>query len=117
MRFPLGMTAIRTPAGSPLPGKVLAGFGPTGHSISMALMTVALIGVAIWLLARPPVSAIAAADLLAAGLAIAFMLAPAGRFGYLALPAVLVIWPRLAARRWSSRRPVAVTRPLAAGAL
>ncbi|MET8539367.1 glycosyltransferase 87 family protein [Kitasatospora sp. NPDC004799] len=106
VRFPLGMTAIRTPAGSPLPGKVLAGFGPVGHSISMALMTIALIGVAIWLLARPPVSAIAAADLLAAGLAIAFMLAPAGRFGYLALPAVLMIWPRLAARRWSSRRPV-----------
>ncbi|MFH9350561.1 glycosyltransferase 87 family protein [Kitasatospora sp. NPDC017646] len=106
VRFPLGMTAIRTPAGSPLPGKVLAGFGPTGHSVSLALMTTALVGVAIWLLARPPVSAIAAADLLAAGLAIAFMLAPAGRFGYLALPAVLVIWPRLAARRWSSRRPV-----------
>ncbi|MFJ9841841.1 glycosyltransferase 87 family protein [Kitasatospora sp. NPDC101155] len=111
VRFPLGMTAIRTPAGSPLPGKVLAGFGPTGHSISLALMTVALVGVAIWLLARPPVSAIAAADLLAAGLAIAFALAPAGRFGYLALPVVLVIWPRLAARRWSSRRPVP-PRPL-----
>ncbi|MEU4115154.1 glycosyltransferase 87 family protein [Kitasatospora sp. NPDC028055] len=106
VRFPLGMTAIRTPAGSPLPGKVLAGFGPTGHSVSLALMTLALVGVAIWLVARPPVSAIAAADLLAAGLAIAFTLAPAGRFGYLALPAVLVIWPRLAARRWSSRRPV-----------
>lgn len=106
VRFPLGMTAIRTPAGSPLPGKVLAGFGPTGHSVSLALMTTALVGVAIWLLARPPVSAIAAADLLAAGLAIAFTLAPAGRFGYLALPAVLMIWPRLAARRWTSRRPV-----------
>ncbi|WP_316526619.1 glycosyltransferase 87 family protein [Kitasatospora brasiliensis] len=105
VRFPLGMTAIRTPAGSPLPGKVLAGFGPTGHAISLSLMTVALIGVAIWLLARPPVSAIAAADLLAAGLAIAFMLAPAGRFGYLALPVVLMIWPRLAARRWGSRIP------------
>ncbi|MFJ2866986.1 glycosyltransferase 87 family protein [Kitasatospora sp. NPDC087314] len=106
VRFPLGLTAIHTPAGSPLPGKVLAGFGPTGHSISLALMTTGGIGVAIWLLARPPVSAIAAADLLAAGLAIAFMLAPAGRFGYLALPVVLVIWPRLAARRWSSRRPI-----------
>ncbi|MEV7938427.1 glycosyltransferase 87 family protein [Kitasatospora sp. NPDC088264] len=106
VRFPLGLTAIRTPAGSPLPGKVLAGFGPTGHSVSLALMTMGGIGVAIWLLARPPVSAIAAADLLAAGLAIAFMLAPAGRFGYLALPVVLVIWPRLAARRWSSRRPI-----------
>ncbi|MGV9270746.1 glycosyltransferase 87 family protein [Kitasatospora sp. NPDC003701] len=115
VRFPLGLTAIQTPAGSPLPGKVLAGFGPTGHTVSLALMTVGGLGVAIWLLARPPVSAIAAADLLAAGLAIAFMLAPAGRFGYLALPVVLVIWPRLAARRWSGRRPVPVscllTRP------
>ncbi|MBD0690444.1 glycosyltransferase 87 family protein [Streptomyces sp. CBMA123] len=109
VRFPLGMTAIRTPAGSPLPGKVLAGFGPTGHTVSLALMTMALIGVAIWLVARPPVSAIAAADLLAAGLTIAFMLAPAGRFGYLALPAVLVIWPRLATRRWSNRRLVPPT--------
>ncbi|MFI9329652.1 glycosyltransferase 87 family protein [Kitasatospora sp. NPDC052868] len=103
VRFPLGLTAIQTPAGSPLPGKVLAGFGPTGHTVSLALMTVGGVGVAIWLLARPPVSAIAAADLLAAGLAIAFMLAPAGRFGYLALPVVLVIWPRLAAHRWSGR--------------
>ncbi|MFD0278680.1 hypothetical protein ACFVHB_32895, partial [Kitasatospora sp. NPDC127111] len=75
-------------------------------TVSLALMTVGGLGVAIWLLARPPVSAIAAADLLAAGLAIAFMLAPAGRFGYLALPVVLVIWPRLAARRWSAKPPV-----------
>ncbi|MFF8769525.1 glycosyltransferase 87 family protein [Kitasatospora sp. NPDC015120] len=103
VRFPLGLTAVQTPAGSPLPGKVLAGFGPTGHIASLVLLTVGGLGVTVWLLARPPVSAIAAADLLAAGLAIAFMLAPAGRFGYLALPAVLVIWPRLAARRWSAR--------------
>ncbi|MET8702417.1 glycosyltransferase 87 family protein [Kitasatospora sp. NPDC004723] len=106
VRFPLGLTAIQTPAGSPLPGKVLAGFGPSGHIASLVLLTVGGLGVTVWLLARPPVSAIAGADLLAAGLAIAFMLAPAGRFGYLALPAVLVIWPRLAARRWSARPPV-----------
>ncbi|MGW4895204.1 glycosyltransferase 87 family protein [Kitasatospora sp. NPDC004240] len=113
VRFPLGLTAIQTPAGSPLPGKVLAGFGPTGHTVSLALMTVGGLGVAIWLLARPPVSAIAAADLLAAGLTIAFMLAPAGRFGYLALPAVLVIWPRLAARRWSAGPPATTSCLLA----
>ncbi|GGV21203.1 hypothetical protein GCM10010495_40850 [Kitasatospora herbaricolor] len=106
VRFPLGLTAIHTPAGSPLPGKILAGFGPTGHTVSLALLTLGGAAVAIWLLARPPGSAIAAADLLAAGLAIAFTLAPAGRFGYLALPAVLVIWPRLAAHRWTARRPV-----------
>ncbi|MFI6152029.1 glycosyltransferase 87 family protein [Kitasatospora sp. NPDC051170] len=113
VRFPLGLTAIRTPAGSPLPGKVLAGFGPTGHTISLALVTVGAVGVAIWLLARPPVSAIGAADLLAAGLTIAFIFAPAGRFGYLGLPAVLLIWPRLAARRWNSRRPVPPPRAAA----
>ncbi|WP_380285715.1 glycosyltransferase 87 family protein [Kitasatospora purpeofusca] len=106
VRFPLGLTAVQTPAGSPLPGKVLAGFGPGGHIASLVLLTVGGLGVTVWLLARPPVSAIAAADLLAGGLAIAFMLAPAGRFGYLALPVVLMIWPRLAARRWSARPPV-----------
>ncbi|MFE7559889.1 glycosyltransferase 87 family protein [Kitasatospora sp. NPDC057500] len=111
VRFPLGLTAIQTPAGSPLPGKVLAGFGPNGHIASLVLLTVGGLGVTVWLLARPPVSAIAAADLLAGGLAVAFMLAPAGRFGYLALPAVLMIWPRLAARRWSARPPVPAARP------
>ena len=107
VRFPLGLTAVHTPAGSPLPGKILAGFGPTGHTVSLVLLTVGGAAVAIWLLARPPLSAIGAADLLASGLAIAFTLAPAGRFGYLALPAVLVIWPRLAARRWRSAIPSA----------
>ena len=105
VRFPLGLTAVHTPAGSPLPGKILAGFGPTGHTVSLVLLTVGGAAVAIWLLAHPPVSAIAAADLLASGLAIAFTLAPAGRFGYLALPAVLVIWPRLAAHRWRAAIP------------
>ncbi|MER8182988.1 glycosyltransferase 87 family protein [Kitasatospora sp. NPDC094015] len=103
VRFPLGLTAVRTPAGSPLPGKVLAGLGPTGHTISLTLLCLAGLGVALWLLAYPPTSAVAACDLLAAGLAVAFMLAPAGRFGYLALPTVLVLWPRLATRSWGWR--------------
>lgn len=97
VRFPLGLTAVHTPAGSPLPGKVLAGFGPTGHTISLTLLCLGALGVTLWLLAYPPTSAVAACDVLAVGLTVAFTLAPAGRFGYLALPAVLVIWPRLAA--------------------
>ncbi|WP_371498750.1 glycosyltransferase 87 family protein [Kitasatospora sp. NBC_00374] len=103
VRFPLGLTAVHTPAGSPLPGKILAGLGPTGHTISLTLLCLAGLAIALWLLAYPPTSAVAACDLLAAGLAVAFMLAPAGRFGYLALPAVLVLWPRLATRSWSWR--------------
>lgn len=104
IRFPLGLTSIHTPAGSPLPGKVLADLGPVGHTISLVLLVLGGVAVAVRLLLRPPTSAIAAADLLAAGLTVAFMLAPAGRFGYLALPAVLAIWPRLAGRRWTGRQ-------------
>ncbi|WP_051969981.1 glycosyltransferase 87 family protein [Kitasatospora azatica] len=103
IRFPLGLAAVRTPAGSPLPGKVLADLGPTGHTVSIVLMVLGGVAVAGWLVLRPPATAVAAADLLAAGLTVAFMLAPAGRFGYLALPVVLAIWPRLAARTWSGR--------------
>ncbi|MEV4557038.1 hypothetical protein AB0K51_08570 [Kitasatospora sp. NPDC049285] len=96
VRFPLGLTALHTPAGSPLPGKVLAGLGPLGHTLSLTLLCLGGLAVALWLLAYPPPTAVAACDLLAAGLTVAFTLAPAGRFGYLALPAVLVLWPRLA---------------------
>ncbi|MGF1430326.1 glycosyltransferase 87 family protein, partial [Kitasatospora sp. LaBMicrA B282] len=107
IRFPLGLAAVHTPAGSPLPGKVLADLGPVGHALSLVLLVLGGLAVAGWLLLRPPTSAVAAADLLAAGLTVAFMLAPAGRFGYLALPAVLAIWPRLATRSWTGRAPVA----------
>ncbi|MFC5643926.1 hypothetical protein [Kitasatospora cinereorecta] len=105
VRFPLGMGAVHTPAGSPLPGKVLAGLGPTGHTVSLTLLCLGALAVALWLLAHPPTSAIAACDLLAVGLTVAFTFAPAGRFGYLALPAVLVLWPRLASHSWTWRQP------------
>ncbi|RKE20811.1 glycosyltransferase 87 family protein [Streptomyces sp. TLI_171] len=107
VRFPLGLTAVRTPAGSPLPGRVLAGLGPLGHTLSLTLLCAGGLAVALWLLAHPPTGAVAGCDLLAAGLTVAFALAPAGRFGYLALPAVLVIWPRLAT---ASGRPVPARR-------
>ncbi|MFJ5923071.1 hypothetical protein ACIQF6_10730 [Kitasatospora sp. NPDC092948] len=118
VRFPLGLTAVHTPAGSPLPGKVLAGLGPLGHTLSLTLLAVGALAVALWLPTHPPATAVAACDLLAAGLTVAFALAPAGRFGYLALPAVLVVWPRLASppgrlvpvprRRATQRRAAAV---------
>ncbi|MFD0329215.1 hypothetical protein ACFQZC_16130 [Streptacidiphilus monticola] len=49
-----------------------------------------------WLIARPPRTTRQACDRLALGVALAFLLAPAGRFGYLELPALLWLWPRLA---------------------
>jgi phosphatidylinositol alpha-1,6-mannosyltransferase len=103
VRYPLGLTAVRTPAGSPLPGKLLADLGPGGRAVALVLLLACGLAVAGWVLLRPPGSAVAAADRLAAGLTTAFLLAPAGRFGYLALPAVLVGWPRLAARSRSGQ--------------
>ena len=103
IRFPLGMSRMKTPAGSPLPGHLLAGLGPMGRAASFALLAVGCLAVAAWLLRRPPRSTVQAADRLALGVALAFLLAPAGRFGYLQLPLLLVLWPRLAAGAWPAR--------------
>ncbi|MEZ0091298.1 glycosyltransferase 87 family protein [Streptacidiphilus sp. EB129] len=98
IRFPLGLSSVRTPADSPLPGHLLAQLGPGGRLASFALLALGGALVTLWLVLRPPRSVTAAADRLAAGVAVAFLLAPAGRFGYLELPILLVLWPRLATR-------------------
>ncbi|MCD0483956.1 glycosyltransferase 87 family protein [Streptacidiphilus sp. ASG 303] len=98
VRFPLGLTAVRTPAASPLPGRLIAAYAPGGSATCLVLLCLGGGAVAARLLLRPPLTAVQAADQLAVGLATAFLLAPAGRFGYLALPALIALWPRLAAR-------------------
>ncbi|WP_370077496.1 glycosyltransferase 87 family protein [Streptacidiphilus sp. MAP12-16] len=96
IRFPLGMASMRTPADSPLPGHLLAELGPSGRVASLTLLALGGVAVALWLLIRPPLDVTQAADRLAVGVGVAFLLAPAGRFGYLELPVLLVLWPRLA---------------------
>ncbi|MEV0775744.1 glycosyltransferase 87 family protein [Streptomyces sp. NPDC050428] len=94
LAFPTGRGELATPAASSLPGRLLAEQGAMGWAAAMALLVCGAIGVGVSLLVRPPTDAVAAADRLAIGLAIAFLLAPAGRFGYLALPVLLVVWAR-----------------------
>lgn len=96
VRFPLGLARLRTPANSPLPGHLLAELGSGGRAASLVLLGLGGVAVALWLLLRPPGGVIQAADRLAAGVGVAFLLAPAGRFGYLDLPLLLLLWPRLA---------------------
>ena len=105
VRFPLGLSRMRTPADSPLPGHLLAELGSGGRVASLVLLGLGGVGVALWLLLRPPGSVVQAADRLAAGVAVAFLLAPAGRFGYLDLPVLLVLWPRLAVGSLRARPP------------
>jgi hypothetical protein len=90
--YPLGMTLHKTPAASPLPGHLLASTGPAGHLAAIALLLAAALGVAVWLVLRPPADVRAAARYLAVVLALMFLLAPATRFGYFAYPIALLGW-------------------------
>ncbi|UQX03893.1 glycosyltransferase 87 family protein [Streptomyces sp. RerS4] len=101
--FPTGRAEVPTPASSPLPGHLLAELGPWGWNLTVALLGVGALAVALSLALRPPRTLVAAADRLAIGLTAAFLLAPAGRFGYLALPVLLAVWARSAAAPEPSR--------------
>jgi hypothetical protein len=111
--FPLGLTSHRSPAASPLPGRLLASEGPAGKWAALALLAVAVAAFAWWLARRPPRIATArtAAVLLAAGLTVAVTLAPAARWGYYAYPLALLGWLRLSRPAWpcsySSERALA----------
>ncbi|MFJ2862468.1 hypothetical protein [Kitasatospora sp. NPDC087314] len=103
--FPTGRGDLPTPAASPLPGRLLADLGPPGWYAAVGLLLLAALALAASLLTHPPRHTTAAADRLALGLALAFLLAPAGRFGYLALPLVLVLLPRLPLLRSPTPNP------------
>jgi len=90
--FPLGLSAHKTPAASPLPGHLLAMTGMAGHWAAVALLVAAGFGFALSLIVRPPIDARAAAWRLALGLAVMFTLAPATRWGYFVYPIGLVGW-------------------------
>ncbi len=96
LAFPTGRGAVPTPASSPMPGHLLASAGTAGWYLAVALLLCGGLAVGAWLVLRPPAGAVAAADRLAVGLCVAFLLAPAGRFGYFALPLVLLLWTRRA---------------------
>ncbi len=96
--FPLGLTRVKTPATSPLPGHLLAGTGHAGYLIAVAALGLAAVAVVASLVLRPPATPAAAAVRLALGLALMFGLAPATRWGYFVYPAGLCAWAWLAGR-------------------
>ncbi|MFG3215663.1 glycosyltransferase 87 family protein [Streptomyces tendae] len=87
--FPLGLTDTASPAGSPLPGHLLATYVPGGTVITLALLAVSALLIAISVMARTPQTVQTAAFRLALGLGLAMTLMPATRFGYLVYPLVL----------------------------
>ena len=93
VRFPLGLAHVRSPAASPLLGQMLTNLFPSERRVITALL--GLVGVAIVavvLARRPPRTPAAVAGFTAFALALATVLAPATRFGYLIYPANLAVW-------------------------
>ncbi|MDR7280011.1 glycosyltransferase 87 family protein [Catenuloplanes atrovinosus] len=97
--FPLGYGVVSSPAGSHLPGYLIARTLPGGSFIAGALLFCAGLAIGLRLLSRPPRSAATAAAVCAFGLLVAILLMPSTRFGYLLYPAALLLWvPVLRAR-------------------
>ena len=95
--FPLGLTKIKSPAASFLPGHLIAEAWGPGHLVAIGLVLLAGLGVAASLVLRPPRDERAAGWRLATGLVLMFAFAPASRFGYAVYPLGLACWLLLAA--------------------
>ena len=90
--FPLGLTSVKSDAVSPLPGRLLAETGQTGHLIAVVLLALAGLAVIVSLVVRPPRTVRAGVWRLIIALTAMFVLAPATRFGYIVYPVGLLAW-------------------------
>ncbi|MFU8873367.1 glycosyltransferase 87 family protein [Micromonospora sp. SL4-19] len=97
LRFPLGHGLVTSPAQSPFPGHLIATALPAGRIVAAALLVAAGVAIAVRLLRRPPRTAAATALICGYGLLAAILLMPSTRFGYLLYPIALLVWaPALA---------------------
>ncbi|RKR89314.1 uncharacterized protein DUF2029 [Micromonospora pisi] len=91
-RFPLGHGVVTSPAQSPFPGYLIASALPAGRVIAAALLVAAGLAIAVRLLRRPPSTAATAARICGYGLLAAIALMPSTRFGYLLYPIAFLAW-------------------------
>ncbi|MBB5870973.1 hypothetical protein F4553_004352 [Allocatelliglobosispora scoriae] len=101
LRFPLGHALVTSPAGSPLPGHLIATQLTGGRQVAIGLLIAAMIAFGVLLLRRPPRTAAQAAVVSGVALLVAILLLPATRFGYLMYPVALLAWAP--ALRWGER--------------
>ncbi len=108
--FPLGLTKIKSPAASVLPGHLMAQAWPWGHWAAIGLILLAGLAIAVSLVVAPPRDERAAGWRLVIGLTLMFAFAPASRFGYIIYPLGLAAWLLLSTL--SSRSAARDGRPL-----
>ncbi|MFG2051566.1 glycosyltransferase family 87 protein [Micromonospora sp. NPDC048935] len=92
LRFPLGHGLVTSPAQSPFPGYLIANALPAGRVVAAALLVAAGVAIAVRLARRPPRTAVATALICGYGLLAAIALMPSTRFGYLLYPMALLTW-------------------------
>lgn len=96
IRFPLGLTPLRSPAASPLLGQALTRLVPSERSpITVGLLILGLVIVVAVMRAKTPRSTAEVAAFAAFCLLVATILAPATRFGYLIYPIDLAVFAYL----------------------
>ncbi|HUY48134.1 MAG TPA: hypothetical protein VMV92_20795 [Streptosporangiaceae bacterium] len=106
--FPLGLTKIKSPAASVLPGHLIAETWTWGHWAAIAVVLLAGLAIAASLVIRPPLDERAAGWRLVIGLTLMFAFAPASRFGYIVYPLGLATWlllSRIATRKARPAEP------------
>ncbi|RLP90532.1 DUF2029 domain-containing protein [Micromonospora sp. BL4] len=109
LRFPLGHGLVTSPAQSPFPGYLIASALPAGRLIAAALLVAAGLAIAVRLAHRPPRTAVVTALICGYGLLAAIALMPSTRFGYLLYPLALLTWaPALHRTTDASTVPVPV---------
>ncbi|MFB6391598.1 glycosyltransferase 87 family protein [Polymorphospora sp. 2-325] len=92
IRFPLGDALVTSPAQSPFPGYLIASALPGGRWIAAALLVAAGLAIAVHLARRPPRGAATTALICGYGLLAAILLMPSTRFGYLLYPVAFLAW-------------------------
>jgi hypothetical protein len=93
IRFPLGLTKVKSPAASPLLGQELVSLFPGAKPELITILTlVGLVAVGYGLWKRTPSSPQTAAGFSGLAMLLATLLAPATRFGYLIYPLDLLTW-------------------------
>ncbi|MCI4067124.1 hypothetical protein MRQ36_32975, partial [Micromonospora sp. R77] len=89
---------VTSPAQSPFPGHLIATALPAGRVVAAALLVAAGVAIAVRLLRRPPRTAATTALICGYGLLAAILLMPSTRFGYLLYPLALLVWAPALAR-------------------
>ena len=101
----LGNTTYGTVAASPLPGHLIAVHVHGGHAIVDALLLLAILAFAVWLLRCPPRDVRDVTIRLVVLYAVLFTLDPSTRYGYYAYPLALIGWLALTKPRSTAIDP------------